>query len=832
MASGDAIVDIPLNKIPPSITATDPGDKKDTTLDQDADQDPVLRSQYRGRRKSQALSRKSTYSVLTNNEGDDDDVGDKDEEDAPPTLIGRIVKYSAFTRFALYIIPMSILLTIPIILTETVFHNAAIGDIRLSGLFVWIQIVWLSCWLAALIAYTLPFLCQFLGGYFTSNSRWYTQLLRTVILPMSVFFWALFSRAATPVICAFDIEKKYRCDDPWVLIIQKALLATIAVTGMFFVEKLLVHLLSVRHRHRQFDSKIKEGRRITHILSLMFHKSRKFFPAHCSEFATEDQEIFSSSNLPAGGRPNSGRFSVGHKFSSAMRNAANRFTGKEVLKSGSSQSIVLRALETEAASEALARRLWMSFVAEGEDQLYEKDIAEMLGKDGEADANEIFTALDKDCNGDVSLSEMLLLVLQVGRDRRAMERSLHDIGKAIKSLDHILCLVVLVLTVLVYVAFFSPALASRTTTLWAGVAGASFAIAGTAQEFLGSCIFLFVKHPYDVGDRVEINSIGLIVEHISLMYTVFRQLDSEAITQIPNIVNNGAWIKNISRSTAMKETYKFCISAKTKFPAIELLKAEMQSFVLENKRDYQAAIDVEVLSLGSLKELELQVEICHKSNWSNEALRSTRRSKFICALLAALRKFSISAPGGGGEPPVGSWENPGYSVTVSDEEALAARDAWEKREEEKKAKQLNPDAFPPEDEKGKEKEEEAKVISEAVTPTVRESGATSAADVVVKRTQTVRRAATLTAAKNRRREEEVIAEAPTETSYAAYPQAGDEYSSFTGQSEWEAASQPRRAGSDASTRPLLRPGLPSYPSRFSEGASGRGGPEVKRRAMM
>lgn len=106
----------------------------------------------------------------------------------------------------------------------------------------------------------------------------------------------------------------------------------------------------------------------------------------------------------------------------------------------------------------------------------------------------------------------------------------------------------------------------------------------------------------------------MAVEQISLMYSVFRQIDSGSIVQISNMVNNAAWIKNISRSKPMNESYDFAISAKTKFPAIENLKTELQAFVLapENRRDFQPAIDVDLISVGNLKELILRVRICQK----------------------------------------------------------------------------------------------------------------------------------------------------------------------------------------------------------------------------
>jgi len=52
---------------------------------------------------------------------------------------------------------------------------------------------------------------------------------------------------------------------------------------------------------------------------------------------------------------------------------------------------------------------------------------------------------------------------------------------------------------------------------------------------LGSCIFLFVKHPYDVGDRVDITGPEkeqLIVEKISLLYTVFVRIDKMQVVQV------------------------------------------------------------------------------------------------------------------------------------------------------------------------------------------------------------------------------------------------------------------------------------------------------------
>ena len=194
-----------------------------------------------------------------------------------------------------------------------------------------------------------------------------------------------------------------------------------------------------------------------------------------------------------------------------------------------------------------------------------------------------------------------------------------------------------------------------------------------------------------MGDRVDI--VGpekeyLIVEQISLLFTVFKRIDNMKMVQVPNIVLNTLWIENITRSKAMKEQLDMFISFDTPLEDIELLRTEMQNFVrnTENSRDFQPDIILEATGIGNMDKLQLKVEIRHKSNWHNETVRAARRSKFMCALVLALRKIPIYAPGGGGEP-LGGPTNPGYSVAITDELAAEARD---KATKEKEAQRLVP----------------------------------------------------------------------------------------------------------------------------------------------
>ena len=216
-----------------------------------------------------------------------------------------------------------------------------------------------------------------------------------------------------------------------------------------------------------------------------------------------------------------------------------------------------------------------------------------------------------------------------------------------------------------------------------------------------------------MGDRVDVGDEQLVVERISLLFTVFKRITTHKTTQVPNLVLNGVWIDNVTRSKAMREQLLMYISFDTTIEDIQLLRNEMQNFVLhkDNSRDFQPEIDVEVSGIASMDKLELKVEIKHKvgsvlwiffnvgclhvqSNWANETVRAARRSKFMCALVLALRKIPIYAPGGGGAS-LGSSDMPSYSVAVSGVEAAASRDAFAKAKEAKRlvpSKKANPPA--------------------------------------------------------------------------------------------------------------------------------------------
>jgi hypothetical protein len=92
----------------------------------------------------------------------------------------------------------------------------------------------------------------------------------------------------------------------------------------------------------------------------------------------------------------------------------------------------------------------MSFVVEGNSALYADDIIEVLGPTRREEASEAFDALDNDGNGDISLDEMIMKIVEVGRDRKAISSSMRDVGQAIGVLDQVIITVLFVIVVFIF----------------------------------------------------------------------------------------------------------------------------------------------------------------------------------------------------------------------------------------------------------------------------------------------------------------------------------------------------------------------------------------------
>lgn len=386
----------------------------------------------------------------------------------------KIVNFSVITRYFIYILPVALILAAPLVTLKIVDPDGKIrvrnrdDEPLLFDLFLWIMIAWLTLWAGKIVAHFLPPVFMFFCGVVSSGTRKYATVLKALQIPLSLFFWAL----ATWI--SFQLMFRSFIEDGWEKTLHRVLGALFVSSALLLIEKTIVQLIGITYHQRSFANRIKESKREVFLLGLMYDASRTLFPMYCPEFAEEDYVINDSIDLMlAGGKKSGsgghkrggsaapmriigdvGRF--GDKLTSVFGNIASEITGKQVFNPNSAHSIVVEALEKAASSEALAKRIWMSFVVEGNEVLYADDLIEVLGPGRKEEAEECFAAIDADENGDISLDEMIRKVLAIGKERKDIANSMKDISQALVAFDKVLLFVIFFLVILVFCRFSLP----------------------------------------------------------------------------------------------------------------------------------------------------------------------------------------------------------------------------------------------------------------------------------------------------------------------------------------------------------------------------------------
>lgn len=368
----------------------------------------------------------------------------------------KLLTYGTGTRYSIYILPVALLLLIPIIVGATQIspsHNPKIGGVRVVWFFTWIEAVWLSFWVMKLGARLLPGLFGFFAGVVSSETKKYVRVLENLRDMVTVFGWVVVSFVLYEVL--FSSSAVGNTAGAWTGTFKKVLGAVLVATIMFFVEKVLVQVVSVGYHARSFNSRIEESRRCVYLLGELLEASRKLFPLYGKEFLEEDYEIhYSLEGFVRKGKLKDSKYRVlrgmgriDQKVNSVFGNIATELKGSAGIPGRSAESMVSQSLDRKSATHALAQRLWLSFVTEGNEALHQSDIEEVLGDGNQELAEECFLMIDPDENGDVSLEEMILKLKEIASDRRAISRSMHDVSQAIKALDNVLGSVALLLSV-------------------------------------------------------------------------------------------------------------------------------------------------------------------------------------------------------------------------------------------------------------------------------------------------------------------------------------------------------------------------------------------------
>lgn len=501
------------------------------------------------------------------------------------------------------------------------------------------------------VAKCIPFAVGILASIFTNNAKKWRDMAKQLEFPATLFFWWLgveISFLPTMVNHHVDGDKRSR---DWERTVNKIIVSVFVWAVLNFIEKIIIQLIAMNFHLRTYSDRIEINKFQIGSLTKLYSVSVAMISENDEDFEEKREAKGTGflNPLEYAGKAQKVAKGALNKVGDVAGTVAADFTGRQANRSTHPHQVVLALLRTPSGSQILARRLYRTFVRPGGEVIFADDLKVAFDNDEEAEA--AFMMFDRDLNGDISMEELEAACVEIGRDRKAITASLKDLDTVVTRLDHVFDFLVLIIAIVVFISLISTSASGVLTSAGSFLLALSWLFSTTATEFLQSIVFVFVKHPFDVGDRVTVygnsGDAGLgddyFVKGISLLYTEFKKMQGH-IVQAPNNVLNNLFILNQRRSGALAEAVPIKVKFGTTLEQIEALRQRLVEFVRSEKREFQGMVLTEMREVTENYSVTLNVVFFFKSNWQNEGLRLQRRNKFICMLMVALEEIGIEGP--------------------------------------------------------------------------------------------------------------------------------------------------------------------------------------------
>lgn len=591
----------------------------------------------------------------------------------------RLKKFPRFVRYFVYLVPGAMILLAPILVDRFAFKPGTTpvggpGGVDLLWFGIWLEIVWCTLWATRMVTSIMPHMFRGLAHMFGSNNpRKWKEIGHQLELHTSLFLWMLSVLVSfLPIVNSHRVPTNVKDPPPvgWIPIVNKIIIALFVLAALNIVEKILVQWIATSFHSRTYARRIEKNKSDIATLVKLYEYSKLRMP---------DLDPSNTSGVPGTKTPMQA-FSENarHAWSKVglfANKVGNDFIGRKVAVNHP-RKVVQELLRTTKSAHTLARIIFRAVRADmGKETVLLEDLQPAFADEEEAEV--AFAVFDKDLNGDISMAEFEGVCNEIHLEKKAIAASMKDLDSVIKRLDSVFMFIVFVIAIIVFISIISGSAAAALGSAGTTLLGLAWMLQATAQEFLQSIIFVFVKHPFDVGDRVTIygNSgmLGLgddyYVTEISLLYTEFKKMEGH-IVQAPNSTLNTLFILNQRRSNGLADPVQLKLRFGTTEEQIEELKARMLEFCMENKRDYHPNIISEVKTLDEMRSATMNLVFFHKSSFQNELVRLGRHNRFLTELMKNVLDMGIQSPlrndpGGSREYPM-YWQGmgpPAYSST-------------------------------------------------------------------------------------------------------------------------------------------------------------------------
>nr|KYP45590.1 Uncharacterized protein At5g12080 family [Cajanus cajan] len=152
--------------------------------------------------------------------------------------------------------------------------------------------------------------------------------------------------------------------------------------------------------------------------------------------------------------------------------------------------------------------------------------------------------------------------------------------------------------------------------------------------------FVFVMHPFAVGDRCVIDGVELLVEEMNILTTVLLKLNNEKV-YYPNSVLATKPISNYYRSSDMGDGVEFSIDFMTPAENIGALKVKLKRYPEKNPQYWHPNRDLLVKEIEDVNKIKMGVYVTHTMNFQEFGEKGKRRTELMMEIKKIFEELNI-----------------------------------------------------------------------------------------------------------------------------------------------------------------------------------------------
>ncbi|KAI3991219.1 hypothetical protein MKX01_022440 [Papaver californicum] len=273
-----------------------------------------------------------------------------------------------------------------------------------------------------------------------------------------------------------------------------------------------------------------------------------------------------------------------------------------------------------------AKNIFNNVAKHGSKYIYLQDSMNFMREDEAIKTINIFEGAKGNCNNTsirnikdkkVSKSALKNWVVNAFRERRALALTLTDTKTAVKNIHHIVNCIVGVIILIIWLLILGIILSISLV----------FIFGNTCKTMFEAIIFLFVMHPFDVGDRCETDGVQMIIEEMNILTTVFLRFDDQKITY-PNTV----------LATMSIESIDIGIHLSTPAEKLAIFKQKITGYI-EGKLDHWYPSPMLVVR-DELNRLKVSIWCQHRMNHQDMG-EYARRAGIVEEMIKVMRDLEI-----------------------------------------------------------------------------------------------------------------------------------------------------------------------------------------------